>query len=87
MDNQTNGNESPPAIKTSRRGFLKTSVAAGAAIGGMGASGVSVVQAAEPKSSKGLPINLQTQFFHNVETPDTGADWSARFQVQFLFPK
>ncbi|RKY05668.1 MAG: hypothetical protein DRP56_08770 [Planctomycetota bacterium] len=34
-----------------------------------------------------LPINIQTQFFYNVETPDTGADWSARFQVQFLFPK
>lgn len=34
-----------------------------------------------------LPINVSTQFFYNVESPDTGDDWSARFQLQFLFPK
>ncbi len=34
-----------------------------------------------------LPINVSTQFFYNVESPDTGDDWSARFQLQLLFPK
>lgn len=34
-----------------------------------------------------LPLNIQTQVFHNVETPENGSDWSARFQLQFLFPK
>ncbi len=34
-----------------------------------------------------LPINVSTQFFYNVESPDNGDDWSARFQLQFLFPK
>ncbi|GAB4343859.1 MAG: hypothetical protein Kow0099_22690 [Candidatus Abyssubacteria bacterium] len=34
-----------------------------------------------------LPVNLQLQSFYNVEKPDLGADWSIRFQVQFLFPK
>ncbi|MFZ0133489.1 MAG: hypothetical protein WAK95_13200 [Desulfobacterales bacterium] len=33
-----------------------------------------------------LPVNLQLQAFYNVETPDDGADWQLRFQVQFLFP-
>jgi hypothetical protein len=34
-----------------------------------------------------LPINFQLQAFYNVVTPDNGADWQLRFQVQFLFPK
>jgi hypothetical protein len=34
-----------------------------------------------------LPVNVSTQIFYNVESPDTGSDWSARFQVQLLFPK
>jgi hypothetical protein len=34
-----------------------------------------------------LPVNLQLQAFCNVVTPDNGADWQLRFQVQFLFPK
>ena len=34
-----------------------------------------------------LPVNFQLQAFYNVETPDSGADWQLRFQVQFLFPK
>jgi hypothetical protein len=34
-----------------------------------------------------LPLNLQLQAFYNVATPDNGADWQLRFQVQFLFPK
>ncbi len=33
------------------------------------------------------PMNFSTQFYYNVETPTNGADWSARFQLQFLFPK
>jgi len=34
-----------------------------------------------------LPVNTQLQAFYNVEKPDLAADWSLRFQVQFLFPK
>ncbi|MFZ0241124.1 MAG: hypothetical protein WAL90_05695 [Desulfobacterales bacterium] len=34
-----------------------------------------------------LPLNLQLQTYYNVVTPDNGADWQLRFQVQFLFPK
>ncbi|MHC4836270.1 MAG: neuromedin U [Planctomycetota bacterium] len=34
-----------------------------------------------------LPLNISTQVFYNVEKPEGGSDWSARFQLQFLFPK
>jgi hypothetical protein len=34
-----------------------------------------------------LPVNASTQFFRNVERPDGTTSWSARFQMQFLFPK
>lgn len=34
-----------------------------------------------------LPLNVQTQAFYNVEKPEGGSEWSARFQIQFLFPK
>lgn len=34
-----------------------------------------------------LPLNLSFQAFYNVEKPQFGADWSTRFQVQFLFPR
>ena len=34
-----------------------------------------------------LPVNLQLQAFDNVEKPEFGADWTLRFEVQFLFPK
>jgi hypothetical protein len=34
-----------------------------------------------------LPVNTQLQAFYNVEKPEFGADWSLRFQFQFLFPK
>jgi hypothetical protein len=34
-----------------------------------------------------LPINFSVQAFYNAEKPKFGADWSTRFQVQFLFPK
>lgn len=33
------------------------------------------------------PINAQMQAFYNVEKPTYGADWTLRFQLQFLFPK
>jgi len=33
------------------------------------------------------PVNVYTQFFRNVERPDGTTHWSARFQMQFLFPK
>ena len=33
------------------------------------------------------PVNAQMQAFYNVARPDFGADWSIRFQLQFLFPK
>jgi hypothetical protein len=34
-----------------------------------------------------LPLNAQLAAYYNVVTPDNGADWQLRFQVQFLFPK
>jgi hypothetical protein len=34
-----------------------------------------------------LPINAQAGAFYNAVKPDGGADWSTRFQLQFLFPK
>jgi hypothetical protein len=34
-----------------------------------------------------LPVNAYTQFFRNVERPDGTTSWSARFQMQFLFPR
>jgi hypothetical protein len=33
------------------------------------------------------PVNVYTQLFRNVERPDGTTHWSARFQMQFLFPK
>ena len=33
-----------------------------------------------------IPVNIYTQFFRNVERPDGTSHWSARFQMQFLFP-
>ena len=34
-----------------------------------------------------LPINTQVSAYYNVETPEYGADWQLRFQVQLMFPK
>jgi hypothetical protein len=34
-----------------------------------------------------LPVNMQLGAYYNVVTPDTGADWQVRFQMQFMFPK
>jgi hypothetical protein len=34
-----------------------------------------------------LPVNAYTQFFRNVQRPGGTSSWSARFQVQLLFPK
>ena len=33
------------------------------------------------------PVNIYTQFFRNAERPAGTTSWSARFQMQFLFPK
>jgi hypothetical protein len=33
------------------------------------------------------PMNAQIQAFYNVAKPEFGADWTLRFQLQFLFPK
>jgi hypothetical protein len=33
------------------------------------------------------PVNIYAQFFRNVERPDGITRWSARLQVQFLFPQ
>lgn len=35
----------------------------------------------------GQPINTSLQAYYNVEKPEFAADWTLRFQVQFLFPK
>jgi hypothetical protein len=34
-----------------------------------------------------VPVNIYTQFFGNAEYPSGTSKWSARFQMQFLFPK
>jgi hypothetical protein len=34
-----------------------------------------------------LPVNIYAQLFRNVERPDGTTNWSARLQVQLLFPK
>lgn len=34
-----------------------------------------------------LPVNIYTQFFRNAAYPEGTTHWSARLQVQFLFPK
>jgi hypothetical protein len=34
-----------------------------------------------------LPVNVYTQFFRNTSYPEDTSHWSARFQMQFLFPK
>ena len=34
-----------------------------------------------------LPVNTQLAGYYNVATPDFGADWQLRFQVQLMFPK
>jgi hypothetical protein len=33
------------------------------------------------------PINTSLQAYYNIVTPDSGADWQLRIQVQLLFPK
>ncbi len=33
------------------------------------------------------PVNISLQAYYNVVTPDNGADWQLRFQIQLLFPK
>ena len=33
------------------------------------------------------PVNGQVSAYYNVETPEYGADWQLRLQLQFLFPK
>jgi hypothetical protein len=33
------------------------------------------------------PVNVNLQYYYNVEHPTLGADWQLRFQVQLLFPK
>ncbi len=34
-----------------------------------------------------LPVNTQLQAFYNVDKPRGAADWTLRFQLQFLLPK
>ena len=34
-----------------------------------------------------LPVNTQLSGYYNVVTPDYGADWQLRAQVQLMFPK
>jgi hypothetical protein len=34
-----------------------------------------------------LPVNIYAQLFRNVESPEGTTNWSARFQIQLLFPK
>jgi hypothetical protein len=33
------------------------------------------------------PLNAQASAYYNVESPEFGADWQLRLQLQFLFPK
>ena len=39
------------------------------------------------KVGKAPPMNINLQAFYNVEHPDVGPEWSARFQLALLFPK
>jgi len=34
-----------------------------------------------------LPVNAQVHAYNNIESPENGADWQYRVQLQFLFPK
>ena len=34
-----------------------------------------------------LPVNTQISAYYNVVSPDDGADWQLRAQVQLMFPK
>ena len=34
-----------------------------------------------------LPVNVQAQAFYNSIRPSKAADWTIRFQMQFMFPK
>lgn len=34
-----------------------------------------------------LPLNTQLSAYYNVVTPDDGADWQIRAQMQLMFPK
>jgi hypothetical protein len=34
-----------------------------------------------------LPVNTQLSAYYNVATPEFGAKWQLRFQVQLMFPK
>jgi len=34
-----------------------------------------------------LPVNMRLGAYYNVVKPDNAADWQARFQMQFMFPK
>jgi hypothetical protein len=34
-----------------------------------------------------LPVNTQISAYYNVATPEFGADWQLRAQVQLMFPK
>jgi hypothetical protein len=33
------------------------------------------------------PVNVSAATYYNAVKPDFGADWQARFQIQFLLPK
>jgi hypothetical protein len=33
------------------------------------------------------PVNIQASAYYNVETPEYGADWQLRLQLQLMFPK
>jgi len=34
-----------------------------------------------------IPVNVYAQFLYNAERPSFATNWSARFQIQFLFPE
>jgi hypothetical protein len=34
-----------------------------------------------------LPVNTQLSAYYNAVTPDEGADWQVRAQIQLMFPK
>lgn len=82
MDNKANENESSSGLETSRRGFLKASVAAGVAIG-MGASGISNAQSAEPESSNGLPITMTGYRYDRVDALMDGRVQVDGFDARF----
>jgi len=41
----------------------------------------------DQNTERKIPVNVYAQFLYNAERPSFVTNWSARFQIQFLFPE